>query len=112
MEFITHFFQALRSPRTALVLFLFSGALLFVPTESLGIPRPQFAEDYQTQILIVFFLFLFDPSLGTWRFVFDATGCAISGESEKETGGTNFLVFELKRTLCALGHDPIWDKNY
>lgn len=56
MEFIIHFFQALKSPRTALVLLLFSGALLFMPTNFFGLEKPQFTNSYQTQILIVFFL--------------------------------------------------------
>ncbi len=56
MEFITQFFQALKSPKTALVLFLFSGALLFVPLESLGLAQPEFTAEYQTQIVVVFFL--------------------------------------------------------
>jgi hypothetical protein len=56
MEFITQFFQALKSPKMALVLFLFSGALLFVPIERLGLQQPEFTEAYQTQILLIFFL--------------------------------------------------------
>ncbi len=56
MEFITHFFQALKSPRTALVLVLFTGALLFVPLDQLGLEQPQFTTEYQTQILLVFLL--------------------------------------------------------
>ncbi|SDQ73345.1 super-infection exclusion protein B [Pseudovibrio sp. Tun.PSC04-5.I4] len=56
MEFITHFFQALKSPKTALVLFLFSGALLFFPIDQLGLEKPEFTDAYQTQILLVFFL--------------------------------------------------------
>lgn len=56
MEFITQFFQALKSPKTALVLFLFSGALLFVPIDRLGVEQPEFTDEYQTQILLVFFL--------------------------------------------------------
>jgi len=56
MEFITQFLQALKSPKTALVLFLFSGALLFVPIERLGLEQPEFTDAYQTQILLVFFL--------------------------------------------------------
>ncbi|KIC08851.1 hypothetical protein RA19_18515 [Leisingera sp. ANG-M1] len=56
MEFITQFFHALKSPKTALVLFLFSGALLFVPIDRLGLDRPEFTSEYQTQILLVFFL--------------------------------------------------------
>ncbi|KJZ18976.1 super-infection exclusion protein B [Loktanella sp. S4079] len=56
MEFITQFFQALKSPKTALVLFLFSGALLFVPVKRLGLSQPEFTDVYQTQILVVFFL--------------------------------------------------------
>jgi hypothetical protein len=56
MEFITQFFLALKSPKTALVLFLFSGALLFFPTDKLGLEQPEFTEAYQTQILLVFFL--------------------------------------------------------
>lgn len=56
MEFITQFFQALKSPKTALVLFLFSGALLFAPIDRLGLEQPEFTDTYQTQILLVFFL--------------------------------------------------------
>ena len=56
MEFITQFFQALKSPRTALVLLLFSGALLFFPVEKLGLEPPNFTAEYQAQILVVFFL--------------------------------------------------------
>ncbi|UWQ75805.1 superinfection exclusion B family protein [Leisingera sp. M658] len=56
MEFITQFFQALKSPKTALVLFLFSGALLFIPIDRLGLKQPEFTDAYQTQILLVFFL--------------------------------------------------------
>lgn len=56
LEFITQFFQALKSPKTALVLFLFSGALLFVPIERLGLKQPEFTDVYQSQILLVFFL--------------------------------------------------------
>lgn len=56
MEFITQFFQALKSPKTALVLFVFSGALLFVPIDRLGLEQPEFTDAYQTQILLVFFL--------------------------------------------------------
>jgi hypothetical protein len=56
MEFITHFFQALKSPKTAVVLFLFSGAILFIPIEKLGLIQPKFTDAYQTQILLVFYL--------------------------------------------------------
>jgi len=56
MEFITQFFQALKSPKTALVLFLFSGALLFVPISRFGLEPPDFTDAYQTQILVVFYL--------------------------------------------------------
>lgn len=56
MEFIIQFFQALKSPKTALVLLLFSGVLLFVPIDRLGLNPPEFTEEYQTQILLVFFL--------------------------------------------------------
>lgn len=56
MEFITQFFQALKSPKTALVLFLFSGALLFVPIERFGLEQHEFTDAYQTQILVVVFL--------------------------------------------------------
>ncbi|WP_424983877.1 super-infection exclusion protein B [Maritalea sp. S77] len=56
MEFITQFFQALKSPKTAFVLFLFSGALLFVPIDRLGLEQPEFTDTYQTQILLVFYL--------------------------------------------------------
>ncbi|WP_134079832.1 super-infection exclusion protein B [Rhodovulum visakhapatnamense] len=56
MEFITQFFQALKSPKTAFVLFLFSGALLFAPIDRLGLEQPEFTDAYQTQILLVFLL--------------------------------------------------------
>ncbi len=56
MEFITQFFQALKSPKTATVLFLFTGALLFAPLEKAGLEKPEFTSDYQTQILLVFLL--------------------------------------------------------
>lgn len=54
MEFVTHFFQALKSPRTALVLAIFSGALLFFPFDSIGLIQPKFTKEYQAQILIIF----------------------------------------------------------
>ena len=66
MEFITQFFQALKSPKMALVLFLFSGALLFVPIERLGLQQPEFTEAYQTQILLVFFSGC-QTGRGQWR---------------------------------------------
>ncbi|KPD10251.1 super-infection exclusion protein B [Phaeobacter sp. 11ANDIMAR09] len=58
MEFITQFFQALKSPKMAFVLLLFTGALLFAPIDQLGLQQPEFTDAYQTQILLVFFFAL------------------------------------------------------
>ena len=101
MEFITHFFQALRSPRTALVLFLFSGALLFVPTESLGIPQPQFAEDYQTQILIVFFLSCSILALELGDLFLTLLGAPFRAKARKKQVEQTFLSLNLNE-LCVL----------
>jgi hypothetical protein len=46
----------LKSPKTALAVFLFSAALLFAPFERLGLARPAFTTEYESFFVIILFL--------------------------------------------------------
>ncbi len=54
METVIQILHVVKSPKTALVLIFFSGALLFAPLEKIGLRTPQFTDEYQTHILMVF----------------------------------------------------------
>lgn len=46
----------LKSPKTALAVFLFSAALLFAPFDHLGLNRPAFTTEYESLFVIALFL--------------------------------------------------------
>ena len=46
----------LRSPKTALAVFLFSAALLFAPFDRLGVTRPAFTTEYESFFVGILFL--------------------------------------------------------
>lgn len=46
----------LKSPKTALAVFLFSAALLFAPFDLLGLTRPAFTTEYEAFIVVALFL--------------------------------------------------------
>jgi hypothetical protein len=48
--------SSLKSPKTALAVFIFSAALLFAPFDQLGIARPAFTTEYESLIVITLFL--------------------------------------------------------
>lgn len=101
MEFITQFFQALKSPRTALVLLLFSGALLFFPTEKISIAQPSFTQEYQTQILVVFFLSGSILVLEVGDLFLTLLGAPFRAKARKKQLEQTFLSLNLNE-LCVL----------
>jgi len=46
----------LKSPKTALAVFLFSAALLYAPFDRIGLIRPAFTTEYESFIVVVLFL--------------------------------------------------------
>lgn len=46
----------LKSPKTALAVFMFSAALLFAPFDRLGLKRPDFTTEYESFFIVVLFL--------------------------------------------------------
>lgn len=46
----------LKSPKTALAVFLFAAALLFAPFDWLGIKRPAFTTEYESFFVVILFL--------------------------------------------------------
>lgn len=101
MEFITQFFQALKSPRTALVLLLFSGALLFFPVEKLGLEQPEFTAEYQTQILVVFFLAGAILALEIGSIVLSLIGAPFRARARRKRIEETFYSLNLDE-LCVL----------
>jgi hypothetical protein len=101
VEFITQFFQALKSPRTALVLLLFSGALLFFPVEKLGLEQPEFTAEYQAQILVVFFLAVAVLALEIASFFLDLIGAPFRARARQKRTEETFYSLNLEE-LCVL----------
>lgn len=64
---------SLKSPKTALAIFLFAAALLFAPFDWLGINRPAFTTDYESLFVVILFLsaasLVVEILSNTWRFV-------------------------------------------
>lgn len=48
--------STLKSPKTALAVFLFSAALIFAPFDSIGVKRPAFTNEYEGFIAVVLLL--------------------------------------------------------
>ena len=63
----------LKSPKTALAVFLFAAALLFAPFDWLGIKRPAFTTEYESFFVIALFLsaaiLAVEILSKAWRFV-------------------------------------------
>lgn len=54
MDWLTHVFTAIKSPKTAIILLLSSAAFLFVPFDKLEIDQPSFTTEYEAVILVIF----------------------------------------------------------
>jgi hypothetical protein len=48
--------SSLKSPKIALVVFLFSATLLFAPFDHLGLTRPAFTTEYESFLVVILFL--------------------------------------------------------
>ncbi len=101
MEFFSQLFQAMKSPRTALVFAIFSGALLFVPFERIGVTQPQFTQDYQTQILVVFVFALAILSLEAFEIILALIGIPFRVRANRKQLNAAFYSLNLNE-LCVL----------
>lgn len=101
MDLVIHFFQALKSPRTALVLALFSGALLFFPFEEIGLDKPKFTAEYQTQILLVFVFALAILALEAFELLLALAGAPFRARARRKQTEETFYSLNLNE-LCVL----------
>lgn len=105
MEWLSHLFQAIKSPRNAFIMLFFSGAFLFFPFEKVGIDRPKFTEEYETHILLLFVfaasIIALELALKVWQIL----GAPFRAKQRRRKAWEAFNSINLNE-LCVL-----WDMS-
>lgn len=91
----------LKSPKTALAVFLFSAALLFAPFDRLGLARPAFTTEYETFIVVTLFLSAAILTVEVLSWVFRQAKRPYRAWKRKKWVEKTFLSLNLQE-LCVL----------
>ena len=93
--------SSLKSPKTALAVFLFSAALLFAPFDRLGLARPAFTTDYQSFIIVILFLSAAILAVEILGFIWRQTKRPYYSWKRRRWVNETFLSLNLEE-LCVL----------
>ena len=97
--------SALKSPKTALAVFLFSAALLFAPFDRLGLTRPTFTTEYESLFIVILFLSAAVLAVEILSWVLRLATRPYYAWKRKQRIEEIFLSLKSPRVVRSLGND-------